>query len=61
VGEDKLKGELMLAVLTGGDETIGGAGLGGETGVELANPPKSSAANRSAAREVAAGLGAAAG
>ncbi len=58
--EDKLKGELKAAVLLGGDII---AGLGGEAGVELAKPPKSSAANRSAGIDVAvaAGLGAGAG
>lgn len=59
VGEDRLKAEFRFAVLAGGEETVGGAGFGGEAGVELANPPKSSAANRSTGMEAPALLGAA--
>lgn len=48
-------------MLAGGEETVAGAAFGGEAGVELANPPKSSAANRSTGMEAPAGFGAAAG
>ena len=60
-GCDKLKAELNVPVLTGGDVTLGGAGLGGEAGAEPANPPKSSAANKSTGIDVAEGFGAGAG
>jgi hypothetical protein len=56
--EDRLKGELKLVLGKLGEATCGaGAGFGGETGVELANPPKSSAANRSTGIDVADGFG----
>jgi hypothetical protein len=60
VGEDRLKAEPKLAVLGGGEETMDGAGLGGEAVVELAKLPKSSAENRSIELDGAGGLGAAA-
>jgi len=61
--EDRLKGELKVVLLMADEITWGagagaGAGLGGEVGVELAKPPKSSAANRSTGIDVAVGLGA---
>ena len=58
--EDRLKAELkallLLLLLTTGDVTFAGVGLGGETGVELANPPKSSLANKSCGIDAATGL-----
>ena len=62
-GCDKLKAELKLVevVAAGGDDTLGGAGFGGEAGVEPANPPKSSAANKSTGSDVVEGFGAGAG
>ena len=68
--EVRLKGELDVLLLATGDVIFGaatgagagaGAGGGGEAGVELAKPPKSSAANRSAGIDVATGLDAGAG
>ena len=64
--EDRLNGELNAVLLAIGDITFGadtgaGVGLGGDTGVELANPPKSSAANRSVGIDMGVGFGAAAG
>ena len=61
VGEDRLNGELVLAVLLGGEAALVGPGFGGDAGIELANPPKSSAAKRSAGIDEADGLGGAAG
>lgn len=61
VGEDKLNGELMLAVLVGGEATFVGARFGGDAGIELAKPPKSSASKRSVGIDDVDGLGAAAG
>lgn len=58
VGVDRLNAELKFALLGGGAETVEDAGLGGEAGVELAKPPKSSAANKSVGMDVGAGLGA---
>jgi hypothetical protein len=58
VGEDRLKAELKFVALEGGAETVDEAGLGGEAGVELAKPPKSSAANKSVGMDVGAAFGA---
>lgn len=60
--EDKLKAELNVLLLLPviGEVTFAGVGFGGgEAGVELANPPKSSFANRSAGIDAATGLDAA--
>lgn len=58
--EDRLNAELnvLLLLLVIGDVTFAGVGLGGETGVELANPPKSSFANKSVGIDAATGLAA---
>jgi len=57
VGEDRLKAESKVAAVGRPAETVDEAGLGGEAGVELANPPKSSAANKSVGMDVVAGFG----
>lgn len=56
--EDRLNAELnvLLLLLMIGDVTFAGVGLGGDTGVELANPPKSSFANKSVGIDAATGL-----